>query len=93
MQQLIVAIIVLGATLYSAWALMPAGLRRAVAARLAKGAGRLGASTERTERLQSALATSGSCSECSSCKGCATPAATAQPPSQRSRVIPIRAGS
>jgi hypothetical protein len=75
LQHLIVGLIVASAALYSLWSLMPAGLRRSAAARLAQGLRRAGmADDRRAAELESALAAGSGCSECSSCKGCATPA-------------------
>jgi hypothetical protein len=72
LQYLIVALIVGVALLYSAWALLPAGLRGLAAARLAGWAARSGMGEKKAQRLLSTLATTGSCSECAQCKGCAT---------------------
>jgi len=94
LQHLIVGLIVASAALYSAWSLMPAGLRRSAAARLARGLRRWGvADAQRAAKLESALGAASGCSECSSCKGCATPtragapstAVIAMPQSRRSR--------
>jgi hypothetical protein len=75
LQHLIVGLIVASAALYSLWSLMPAGLRRSAAARLAQGLRRTGmADDRRAAELESALSAGSGCSECSSCKGCATPA-------------------
>lgn len=74
MQQLIVALVVLSAFAYSGWALLPAPLKRSMAARVADGVRRFGVDAARSARIESALATGGGCSDCSSCKGCATPA-------------------
>lgn len=64
-QQLIAALIVAGCAAYAAWALMPAGLRRTLARRMAHGPWpRVLART--VERA--ALAPTG----CSSCEGCST---------------------
>ena len=75
LQHLIVGLVVASAALYSLWTLMPAGLRRGAAARLAQGLRRAGmADAQRAAELESALAAGSGCSECSSCKGCSTPA-------------------
>jgi hypothetical protein len=77
LQHLIVAMIVMAAALYSGWSLMPAGARRAAAARLAARAMRWGLADERAQELERSLAAGGNCTDCSSCKGCATPASEA----------------
>jgi hypothetical protein len=74
-QQLVVALIVVLAALYSGWSLMPAGARRRLAAAMARQLGRLGAAETTAQRVEAALASQGGCSECSSCKGCAAPSA------------------
>ena len=71
-QDLIVALIVGGALLYSVWALMPAALRRGAAGRLARFARRSGLGEPGVQRLQAKLETSGACTECAQCKGCAS---------------------
>lgn len=71
-QDLIVALIVGSALLYSVWALMPAALRRGAAGRLARFARRSGLGEPEAQRLQAKLETAGSCSECAQCKGCAS---------------------
>lgn len=75
-QTLIVALIVATAALYSVWSLMPAGLRRTAASRLARKLSELGAGAQTAQRVEARLASTGGCSDCSSCKGCAP----AQPP-------------
>lgn len=74
-QYLVIAVIVFWAVIYSAWSLMPAGMRRAAAARVAAWAGRAGLGRERASTLQATLARGGGCSACASCKGCAKPGA------------------
>ena len=71
MQHLIVGLLVAAALLYSVWALMPAGVRRAAATRLASLAQRSGMGAPKAQRLQAKLETAGACSECAQCKGCA----------------------
>jgi hypothetical protein len=78
-QQLVVALIVGLAALYSAWTLMPAAGRRRLAALAARQLGRMGAASATAERVEAALAASSGCSECSSCKGCSTPVAAPAP--------------
>lgn len=73
-QHLVVGLIVFAAALYSLWMLMPATVRRTVAARLAWLARRCGLGEQDSQRLQARLATSSSCSACDSCKGCPSPA-------------------
>jgi hypothetical protein len=70
-QDLIVALIVGGALLYSLWVLLPAVVRRTAAARVARQAGRWGLGEPQAARLRATLETAGACSECSQCKGCA----------------------
>ncbi|HWI80755.1 DUF6587 family protein [Ramlibacter sp.] len=72
-QTIIVALIVAAAVLYTVWTLMPAGWRRAGAARLAQQAARSGMEAETAREWQVRLERAGGCSECASCKGCATP--------------------
>jgi hypothetical protein len=80
LQHLIVAMIVLGATLYSGWALLPAGTRRSAAARLAARAAGWGLGAARARRLEQSLAASGSCSSgCDSCKGCGPAPSSGEP--------------
>lgn len=75
-QSLIVGLMVGCASLYSLWVLLPAALRRAAAARLARHAGRWGLGEAHAARLRATLETAGACSECAKCKGCATPGRT-----------------
>jgi hypothetical protein len=70
-QSLIIGAIVVWAVIYSAWSLMPAGLRKSAATRVASWVGRAGLGSERTRALEVTLARTGSCSECAECKGCA----------------------
>ena len=86
-QQIAVAFIVLGAALYSAWSLMPAGWRRGAAARVASGVRRWGVAERKAERLEQALNSASGCSECSSCKGCATPASPGAAAADRSVAV------
>jgi len=75
LQHLAVALIVLGAALYSGWTLMPAGLRRAAAVRIARQVRRAGVADGTAARLQAQLAAKGGCSDCDSCRACGpTPA-------------------
>jgi hypothetical protein len=78
-QHLVVGLIVFAAALYSLWMLMPATVRRTVAARLAWLARRCGLGEQDSQRLQARLATGGSCSACDSCKGCPRPVAGPTP--------------
>jgi hypothetical protein len=71
-QDIIVALIVGGALLYSLWVLLPAVVRRAAAARVARQASRWGLGEPQAARLRTTLEAAGACSECSQCKGCAT---------------------
>ena len=73
-QNVIVGLIVFVAALYSVWLLMPAGIRRAAAGRLASLARGCGLGEQQSQRLQATLATHSSCGECASCKGCVKPA-------------------
>jgi hypothetical protein len=72
LQYLIVGLIVGAAVLYSAWAVLPAGLRGTAAARLARLAMRSGIGEASARNLQSRLGQAGSCSECAQCRGCAS---------------------
>ncbi|MEW6706902.1 MAG: DUF6587 family protein [Pseudomonadota bacterium] len=65
-QDLVVALIVALALLYSLLALMPAAWRRALAGRLARG---MGWSDARAGRVEQALS-AGACSDCERCGGC-----------------------
>ena len=78
-QYLIIAAIVLWAVLYSAWALMPAALRQAVATHVAGWARRCGLGDRGAEKLRAELARPSACGACSSCPGCAKPAAATNP--------------
>ena len=75
MQTLIVAIIVLAATGYSAWKLAPAALRQALAARSGSIARASGASERLARRIEikavEAAANASGCGNCGPCKGCA----------------------
>jgi hypothetical protein len=86
-QQIAVVIIVLGATLYSAWSLMPAGWRRGAAASLGARVRGWGVAEGQAARIEQALASSSGCSDCSSCKACATPASPSAGGAQRVAVI------
>ena len=79
-QNIIVALIVGGALLYSLWVLLPAVVRRAAAARMARQASRWGLGEPQAARLRTTLEAAGACNECSKCKGCA--AGTGTPPTQ-----------
>ena len=70
-QLLIATFIVAAAVAYSAWILMPASLRRAAAACLARRVGRSGVAQEHVRALQARLERAGGCGTCASCKGCA----------------------
>ena len=76
LQTLIVALIVLAATGYSAWKLAPAALRNALAARSGSIARAGGASEKLARRIEikavTAAANAGGCGSCGPCKGCAT---------------------
>jgi hypothetical protein len=71
LQYLIVGLIVGAALAYSVWVILPATLRGAAAARMARWAMRSGVDESKARRLQTQLAKAGACSECSQCKGCA----------------------
>lgn len=90
LQLLLVGGIVAGASLYAGWKLMPAAIRRALAARGAALARRLGLSDANARRVESKLATGGACGSCDSCKACATPAADAVRAEPSLSGIPIR---
>jgi hypothetical protein len=71
LQQLIVFAIVALAAVYAAWHWMPAGWRRALAARLAAGSRRAGlVDAERADWLAASLARSAGCGSCDSCGAC-----------------------
>ena len=80
-QTLIVALIVLAATGYSAWKLAPAALRQALAARSGTIARASGASDKLARRIEikaiAAAANAGGCGNCGPCKGCAVGRGTA----------------
>jgi hypothetical protein len=78
-QYLIIAAIVVWALLYSAWSLMPAGGRRALADRAAGWASYCGLGEKQVQALNDRLAQQGSCGACSTCAGCGKPA----PPAPR----------
>jgi alkylhydroperoxidase family enzyme len=69
-QYLIVGLVVLLATFYSAWVLMPASWRRAGAAKLAARATRSGLDAHAAHELRLRLERASGCSDCASCKGC-----------------------
>ena len=80
-QTLIVALIVLAATGYSAWKLAPAALRQALAARSGSIARASGASERLARRIEikavEAAANATGCGSCGPCKGCAIGRGTA----------------
>ncbi len=69
-QYLIVGLIVVLATFYSAWVLMPASWRRAGAAKVAARATRSGLHAHAARELQLRLESASGCSDCATCKGC-----------------------
>ncbi|WP_260602492.1 DUF6587 family protein [Variovorax sp. MHTC-1] len=72
-QQIIVGLIVALAAIYAVWRWMPAGWRRAAAARLASGTQRAGlVDAERARQLADSLAKSSGCGSCDSCGSCGT---------------------
>jgi hypothetical protein len=73
-QYLIVAAIVVWALLYSAWSLMPAIGRRALADRAAGWASNCGLGKKQVQGLKARLAQPGGCGACSTCAGCSKPA-------------------
>ncbi|MDR6860277.1 DUF6587 family protein [Variovorax guangxiensis] len=74
-QQIIVGLIVALAALYAVWRWMPAGWRRAAAARLASGSQRAGlVDAQRAQQLAASLAKSSGCGSCDTCGSCSTPA-------------------
>ena len=83
-QQIIVGLIVALAALYAVWRWMPAGWRRAAAARLASGSQRTGLlDAQRAQQLAASLAKTSGCGSCDSCGSCGTPA-DSPPQSRRS---------
>jgi len=73
-QQIIVGLIVALAALYAAWRWMPAGWRRAAAARLASGSQRAGlVDAQRAQQLAASLAKTSGCGSCDSCGSCGIP--------------------
>ncbi len=79
MQNLLVALIVLACTVYAVWALLPAGWRRSLAARLA--AAPWPAPIQR--RLQQAAQRGNACG----CNGCDRGAPSAKPPAPDAQPI------
>jgi hypothetical protein len=75
LQTILVAMIVLGASGYSAWKLAPAAWRDKLAARSGTIARASGASPALARRIEikavSAAAKAGGCGSCGPCKGCA----------------------
>jgi hypothetical protein len=75
LQDVIVVLIVLAATGYSAWKLAPAALRNALAERSGALARAGGASDKLARRIEiravEAAAKAGGCGSCGPCKGCA----------------------
>jgi hypothetical protein len=85
-QSLIVALLVVSCSVYAAWTLMPAGLRRAIAQRLLNWS--LPALLARP--LRRAMKPASACGGCDSCAGDAAdkPAATASKPITIHRRLP-----
>ncbi|WP_162576204.1 DUF6587 family protein [Variovorax sp. PBL-H6] len=74
-QPIIVGLIVALAAIYALWRWMPAGWRRAAAARLASGSQRAGlVDAQRARRLADSLSRTSGCGSCDSCGSCGTPA-------------------
>ncbi|KWT97176.1 MULTISPECIES: DUF6587 family protein [unclassified Variovorax] len=74
-QQIIVGLIVALAAFHAVWRWMPAGWRRAAAARLASGSQRAGlVDAQRAQQLAASLAKTSGCGSCDSCGNCGTPA-------------------
>lgn len=72
-QNLIVGIIVALAAVYALWRWMPAGWRRAAAAKVASGSHRAGlVDAKRADALAASLAKSSGCGSCDSCGSCGT---------------------
>jgi hypothetical protein len=75
LQTILVAMIVLGASGYSAWKLAPAAWRNKLAAQAGTIARASGASPKLARRIEikavSAAANAGGCGNCGPCKGCA----------------------
>jgi len=70
-QQIIVGLIVALAAVYAVWRWMPAGWRRAAAARVASGTHRAGlVDAERARQMADSLAKSSGCGSCDSCGSC-----------------------
>ena len=76
LQTILVAMIVLGASGYSAWKLAPAAWRNRLAAQSGTIARATGASPTLARRIEikavNAAANAGGCGNCGPCKGCAT---------------------
>ena len=79
-QSVIVALIVAAAALYCLWLFLPAGWRRALAARLARQAGDAGLDSGKVQALQARLERAPGCGDCASCRGCAPSNGPGAPP-------------
>ncbi|MEJ7687825.1 MAG: DUF6587 family protein [Variovorax sp.] len=85
-QEIAVGLIVALAAFYAVWRWMPAGWRRAAAARLAAGTWRAGlVDAQRAEKLAASLGKAGGCGSCDSRSSCAGKGAAA---SQTQRKAP-----
>lgn len=74
-QNIAVALIVLGAALWAVWYWMPVRGRKALAARLAHGARRVGLREQGARRLAAVVGDAPGCGSCESCGSCASPGA------------------
>ena len=74
-QNIVVALIVLGAAGWAVWYWMPAPGRRALAGAVAQGARRMGLRTQGAERIAAAVGKAPGCGSCESCGSCAAPGA------------------
>jgi hypothetical protein len=84
-QQIIVGLIVALAAIYAVWRWMPAGWRRAAAARLASGTQRAGlVDAEQARQLADSLAKSSGCGSCDSCGSCGTTKSSSRTETERS---------
>ncbi len=87
-QEIVVGLIVALAASYAVWRWMPAGWRRAAAARLAAGTQRAGlVDARRAEKLAASLGKSGGCGSCDSRGSCA---AKGEPAPQAPRKMPAQ---
>jgi hypothetical protein len=86
LQDLVVAMIVLGAAGYAAHRLAPAPWRRAGAELAGRVARRYGLAESRAARIEASLSSAAGCSNCSTCKACGTAGDASAAPTDASSI-------